>query len=47
MADCINRAKTEETETKTGIPPPVEGLKKGETPQQYVARQIELDLGDF
>ncbi|WVQ81177.1 hypothetical protein IAT38_003299 [Cryptococcus sp. DSM 104549] len=29
--------------------PPVSGLKKGETPQQYVARtvQLDLDLGDF
>jgi RNA polymerase-associated protein RTF1 len=29
------------------VAPPVSGLKKGETPQQYVARTIELDLGDF
>ncbi|KAK1922482.1 rtf1 protein [Papiliotrema laurentii] len=28
-------------------PPPASGLKKGETPQQYVARTIDLDLGDF
>jgi len=27
--------------------PPASGLKKGETPQQYVARTIDLDLGDF
>lgn len=27
--------------------PPVSGLRKGETPQQYVARTITLDLGDF
>lgn len=27
--------------------PPVSGLRKGETPQQYVARTVELDLGDF
>lgn len=29
------------------IAPPAGGLKKGETPQQYVARTIDLDLGDF
>ncbi|WVQ75385.1 hypothetical protein IAR50_005005 [Cryptococcus sp. DSM 104548] len=30
-------------------PPPASGQKKGETPQQYVARtvQLDLDLGDF
>lgn len=28
------------------VPPP-SGLKKTETPQEYVARTIELDLGDF
>jgi len=27
--------------------PPASGLKRGETPQQYVARTIDLDLGDF
>lgn len=27
--------------------PPVSGLRKGETPQQYLARTITLDLGDF
>jgi hypothetical protein len=26
---------------------PTGGLKKGETPQQFVARTIDLDLGDF
>jgi len=29
------------------VVPPVSGLRKGETPQQYVARTVELDLGDF
>ncbi|WWD21079.1 hypothetical protein CI109_105560 [Kwoniella shandongensis] len=29
------------------VVPPASGLKKGETPQQYVARTIDLDLGDF
>ncbi|CAD6579230.1 MAG: hypothetical protein TREMPRED_002430 [Tremellales sp. Tagirdzhanova-0007] len=29
------------------IIPPESGLRKGETPQQYVARTIDLDLGDF
>lgn len=27
--------------------PPVSGLKRGETPQQYVARTVTLALGDF
>lgn len=27
--------------------PPVSGLKRGETPQQYIARTFVLDLGDF
>jgi RNA polymerase-associated protein RTF1 len=27
--------------------PPVSGLKRGETPQHYVARTFVLDLGDF
>jgi hypothetical protein len=29
------------------VPPPASGLRKGETPQQYVARTVDLDLGDF
>jgi hypothetical protein len=29
------------------VVPPVSGLRKGETPQQYVARTVALDLGDF
>jgi RNA polymerase-associated protein RTF1 len=27
--------------------PPISGMRKGETPQQYVARTVTLDLGDF
>jgi RNA polymerase-associated protein RTF1 len=26
---------------------PTGGIKKGETPQQYIARTVDLDLGDF
>ncbi|ORX39021.1 hypothetical protein BD324DRAFT_618258 [Kockovaella imperatae] len=33
--------------TKPVATPPLSGLKKGETPQKYIARTIDLDLGDF
>jgi RNA polymerase-associated protein RTF1 len=36
-----DNAKKVEEEAAAG------GIRKGETPQQYVARTVELDLGDF
>ncbi|WRT68947.1 uncharacterized protein IL334_005929 [Kwoniella shivajii] len=49
--EALIKAKSASMESSTIIPkpdvPPASGLKKGETPQQYVARTIDLDLGDF
>ncbi|WWC73205.1 uncharacterized protein I206_107171 [Kwoniella pini CBS 10737] len=49
--EAMIKAKSASQENSTSIPkpdvPPVSGLRKNETPQQYVARTIDLDLGDF
>ncbi|TXT08753.1 hypothetical protein VHUM_02881 [Vanrija humicola] len=52
--DAIVRAKAaaaaqtaEQSNTVAPAPPPISGVRKGETPQQYVARTVDLDLGDF
>lgn len=45
-ADGRTSANPSLAEIKAAVPP-ASGLKKGETPQQYVARTIDLDLGDF
>ncbi|KAL7421173.1 RNA polymerase-associated protein rtf1 [Cryptotrichosporon argae] len=50
--EAIVKAKTQRKLSEAEIvavpaAPPASGLRKGETPQQYVARTIDLDLGDF
>ncbi|WWC91323.1 uncharacterized protein L201_006266 [Kwoniella dendrophila CBS 6074] len=49
--EAMIKAKSASQENITTLPkpdiPPTSALKKGETPQQYVARTIDLDLGDF
>lgn len=45
VADSSTKANG--IDEKVARPPPISGLKRGETPQQYVARTIVLDLGDF
>ncbi|WVR09151.1 hypothetical protein IAU60_006213 [Kwoniella sp. DSM 27419] len=43
----VANAGVVQDETVKPAAPPTSGLRKGETAQQYVARTIELDLGDF
>ncbi|WWC64143.1 uncharacterized protein I303_106751 [Kwoniella dejecticola CBS 10117] len=49
--EAMIKAKSASQENPAPIPkpdvPPVSGLRKNETPQEYVARTIDLDLGDF
>ncbi|WVW79215.1 hypothetical protein I302_101181 [Kwoniella bestiolae CBS 10118] len=49
--EAMIKARTAAPENSAPIPkpdvPPASGLRKGETPQEYVARTIDLDLGDF
>ncbi|BEI83954.1 hypothetical protein CcaverHIS002_0405580 [Cutaneotrichosporon cavernicola] len=55
--DAIVRAKAAAASQEAGQPTivkeitvkalPIAGMRKGETPQQYVARTVTLDLGDF
>ncbi|OCF72597.1 RNA polymerase-associated protein RTF1 [Kwoniella mangroviensis CBS 8886] len=49
--EAMIKAKAATPEISMPIPkpdvPPASGLRKGETPQEYVARTIDLDLGDF
>ncbi|KAK8843402.1 hypothetical protein IAR55_007059 [Kwoniella newhampshirensis] len=51
--EAIVKARNADSNTGSPAPipkpivPPASGLKKGETPQQYVARTVDLDLGDF
>lgn len=45
--DSAKKAAAAEAAKEVAPTPPVSGLKRGETPQQYVARTITLDLGDF
>ncbi|WVF65669.1 hypothetical protein IAT40_000400 [Kwoniella sp. CBS 6097] len=46
-AKAANAGSLTPAEVPKAAIPPTSGLKKGETAQQYVARTIDLDLGDF
>ncbi|KAL1406068.1 RNA polymerase-associated protein rtf1 [Vanrija albida] len=46
-AKAAAAAQTAAAESAPVAAPPVSGVRKGETPQQYVARTVDLDLGDF